>query len=358
MPTKIEWTNETWNPIVGCSKISAGCDNCYAQREARRQIAYKTPHYAGTIADGHWTGKIGTAPESTWTKPLRWKKPRRVFVCSMGDLFHENVPFETIAAVFAVMAVCPDHTFQVLTKRADRMAEFFEWVKNVAWPDLFPHGLPDYPVESNAVLRYAPELHDDGDYCRFIGDFDPAPWPLPNVWLGVSAENQATADERIPLLCQTPAAVRFLSAEPMLGPVDLEIIDFGEKGWIRIRDVLLRGFAGSTLTNETLDWVICGGESGPGARPMHPDWARALRDQCQTAGVPFFFKQWGAWHPIYGSGRPRGDEETEIKPFAWVDPTGKTSASGTVPDALMLRVGKKRAGRILDGRTWDEYPER
>ena len=171
---------------------------------------------------------------------------------------------------------------------------------------------------------------------------------MPNVWLGATAQNQATADERIPCLLDTPAAVRFVSFDPLLGNVDM----VNSK-----RDYLgPLGRSNGPVIQRGIDWVICGGESGPGARPMHPDWVRSLRDQCQAAGVPFFFRQWGEWWPIHETGIPRCDEEEELSPFTWVDLAGKTTNSGCEPDALMLRRSTKQAGRILDGRTWSEFP--
>jgi len=251
--SKIEWTDATWNPIVGCSKCSPGCDNCYAERMAKRLS--KMPQTAGlysayVIDDAGWTGRTAWAGYPTMTKPLHWRKARRVFVCSMGDLFHETVAFEMIDRGFAIMARCSQHTFQILTKRPERMLEY-----------LSPNS-PRYTARKIFDIVCRSDPHSPG-----VFDADAA-WPLPNVWVGVTAENQEAADERIPLLLQTPAAVRFVSIEPMLGEVDIS--------W--------------HLTG-CIDWVICGGESGPGARPMHPDWARSLRDQCRDAGVPFFFKQ-------------------------------------------------------------------
>ena len=257
LKTAIEWTDRTWNPVTGCTKVSPGCANCYAERITNR--------FAGPDA----FDKVVLHPERL-EDPLRWKKTSRVFVNSMSDLFHECVPDGFLDAAFSVMARRRLHTFQILTKRAERVRNYFadpltriRVAKAIAWNDI-------------------PQ------------------WPLPNVWLGVSVENQRFADERIPLLLQTPAAVRFISVEPMLGPVDL----FNADG-----DGLRGGLKGA------LDWVICGGESGPGARPLHPNWARALRDQCQSAGVPFFFKQWG----------------------------GRTPKAG---------------GRLLDGREWNEFPKK
>jgi protein gp37 len=266
-------------------------------------------------------------------QPRRWAKPRRIFVNSMSDLFHKDVPDEYIAQVWQVMATTPRHTYQILTKRPARMRS---WLNRCArWDGYITHngepvssyggsglivGYPDAPVRRpgwdtgprGGKLRYKPEPVSWG-------------WPLPNVWLGVSVESQQWADIRIPALLDTPAAVRFLSCEPLLGPVNL-------------RTDLMVGMACDPP--DGIGWVIAGGESGPGARPMHPDWARSLRDQCQAADVPFLFKQWGEWRPLAGNECAQiGDE--------W--PAGTRAG-------MCRRIGKKAAGRELDGRTWDEYP--
>jgi protein gp37 len=232
--TSIEWTNSTWNPVTGCSKISPGCQHCYAERMSRRLRAMGQARYANGFAVTLHPDALGL--------PLKWRRPQMIFVNSMGDLFHEDVPDDFVRAVFAVMERASQHVFQVLTKRAERLSSL-------------------------------------------AGSL---PWP-PNVWVGVTVE---TADylDRIRHLQAVPAAVRFVSLEPLLGPI-------------------------THLPVSGLDWVIVGGESGPGARPMHVGWARSLRDQCEAAGVPFFFKQWGG-------------------------------------------VRRTSAGRLLDGRTWDQYPSR
>lgn len=230
--SNIEWTEGTWNPVTGCDKVSAGCKHCYAERMAKRLVAMGNARYQN--------GFSVTLHHDLLTLPLRWKAPRLVFVNSMSDLFHEEVPLSFIKSVFETMRQSSQHTFQVLTKRSSRLAEV------------------------------APYL----------------PWP-DNVWVGVSVENDRYV-WRVDHLRQVSATVRFLSLEPLLGPV-------------------------SSLSLEGIDWVIVGGESGPGARPMEPDWAREVRDRCLEAGIPFFFKQWGG-------------------------------------------VRRTAAGRILDGRTWDEFP--
>jgi protein gp37 len=248
----IEWTETTWNPVVGCTKVSEGCRNCYAERMARRLASMaegaisrgedpgRKANYVRAIGRHGWSGRVVTN-ESALQDPLRWKQPRVVFVNSMSDVFHAEVPERFIRALFDVMVACPQHTFQVLTKRPERAA---------------------------AMARALP-------------------WPK-NVWMGTSVE-RADVRERVDLLRQVPAKVRFISAEPLIGPVGR---------------MSLRG----------MHWVIVGGESGPGARPMNPEWVRDIRDRCVAAGVAFFFKQWGG-------------------------------------------VNKKRTGRVLDGKTWDELPQ-
>jgi protein gp37 len=258
MSSKIEWTDETWNPITGCTPISPGCERCYAKKLA------EGPRLRGRFgypADKPF--RPGTLHADKLAAPLKWRKPRRVFVCSMGDLFHEDVSDEHIAAVFGVMAACPQHTFQVLTKRPEQMRAWFEWL--MSFPDPF-----------EKIINAADDEYVFGNQF-FPG---PNPWPLPNVWLGVTAEGQQRADERIPTLLQIPAAVRFVSVEPMLTAIDAS-------SWWR-GDVV--PIVGEHRPPPGPDWVICGAENGPGARPMDLQWARDLRDQCQAAGVPFFFK--------------------------------------------------------------------
>ncbi|RIT69238.1 DUF5131 family protein [Mycobacteroides abscessus] len=316
--TGIEWTDATWNPVTGCDKVSPGCDHCYAETFAERWRG--TPgHYFETGFD------VQLRPDKL-ALPLRWTKPRKVFVNSMSDLFHDKVPDEYIARVFAVMALAPQHTFQLLTKRHGRMrallrdGEFQQQVYD-AWGQLeMPKGRPS------------------------MEDWPWSGWPLPNVWLGVSAEDQKRADLRIPALLDTPAAVRFVSAEPLLGPINLHTDPIE---------------ASSPFWGSQLDWVIVGGESGPGARPMHPDWARSMRDQCVAAGVPFLFKQWGEWSPEDGLNWSEGNGRRLHYARNYLRPDGTCAVLGDDgrPGVCMERVGKKRAGRELDGRTWDQYPE-
>ncbi|WP_428398224.1 DUF5131 family protein [Marinobacter salarius] len=298
--TGIEWTEATWNPIRGCSRVSDGCRNCYAETVAKRFSGPGQP-YEGLIAKGgQWSGKVSVI-DHKMDEPLRWAKPRMIFVNSMSDLFHESVDFETIYRIMLVMQKAQHHTFQVLTKRPKRMLQFFDW-----W---------------------------GGECKRSMAEV------MPNLWLGVSVEDQKTADERIPLLLETPATIRWVSAEPLLGPVVLQGLAAGESmEYDECRQYLCEEGPKENPYRDNagrLNWIVVGGESGSGARPMHPDWARSLRDQCVKAGVPYLFKQWGEWLPDNQNSEMSG-------PF---DPNGA------------IRVGKKSAGRNLDGRKWDQFPE-
>jgi len=345
--SKIEWTDATWNPVTGCSVISPGCTHCYAMKLAGTRLAH-IPSRAGltreTKAGPVWTGEV-RFNEKWLDQPLRWKRPRRIFVCAHGDLFHESVPDEWIEKVFAIMAMAPQHTFQVLTKRAERMRR---WVFEPG----YVHDVV-YRPERHFSPALDPTLGPSGTRVAKWPDRWPG-WPLPNVWLGVSAEDQQRADERIPHLLATPAAVRFLSAEPLLGPMRLDYIDHdGRRG-----DHLPGFYQFNALTGRNtdmarpcadvphLDLVIAGGESGPGARPMHPDWARSLRDQCQAAGVPFFFKQWGEWTP-----RDQMPTQAMVSVAKTRQPWFRCGDHSSV-----VRLGKKAAGRLLDGREWNEMP--
>jgi protein gp37 len=329
--TKIEWATDTWNPVVGCTIVSPGCTNCYAMRFAGARLdgSPKAPHYAGTTmrskAGAVWTGKVALAPEHILTAPLRWRRPRMIFVNSMGDLFHEAVPDEWIDQVFAVMALSPQHTFQVLTKRAERMRAY----------------LVQFRQEGRHVVSDRVTSRDRRDGNRFLLLERDQCWPLPNVWLGVSAEDQRRAEERIPHLLATPAAVRFVSAEPLLAQVNLHWMHVpGTNGLDALHGETEELETGRIVRGPRLDWIIVGGESGPSARPMHPDWARSIRDQCAAAGTAFLFKQWGEWVSAGEIGfhghehRPRFD----------------------MPPASMMRVGKHRAGRLLDGQEHNGFP--
>lgn len=381
----IEWTDTTWNPVTGCTRVSEGCRNCYIERTPPFRIgkrAFLDFQPNGQMMRSHEVGAttdVQLHPDRL-DQPLHWRKPRRVFVNSLSDLFHDNISDEFIARVFAVMALTPQHTYQVLTKRPARMRAL---LTNNDFGSLILDQLEDEDWTLRRDMMAARE------------ELNGSPWPLPNVWLGVSVEDQKAADLRIPKLLETPAAVRFLSCEPLLGAVDLSRWTGGSDGSSAIqgresdlgrtgapdRDRLRAetrplpqergvGVPDSGAHNEAprpmdevldgrlqeaaradrrvsggcsrLSWVIVGGESGPGARAMHPDWALSLRDQCVAAGVPYFFKQWGEWRPLEGNECAQiGDE--------W--PAGTNGA-------MCRRVGKKRAGRLLDGREWNEMPER
>jgi len=338
--SKIEWTESTWNPVTGCSKISTGCKNCYAERMSKR--------LAGRFGYPKDNPFRVTLHEDKLEEPLKIKKPTMFFVCSMGDLFHEDVSFNAIQRVWATMQApaCHKHTFQILTKRPERMLEYYKW--NESQP---------------SKMKMAVEFQ------------------RPNIWLGVTCENQEMADKRIPTLLEIPAAKRFVSIEPMLGPVDV-ILAEGDIACVicatqwHYDDSRECPGCGSDdpyqqvscndpykSTDSELDWVICGGETGPGARPMHPDWVKNLRDQCQEANVPFFFKQWGEWVPtdmldINKDGKLL-TEISNSKHTTWLMPDGSTSIDFFEEEDSVLigKVGKKRAGRKLDGKECNEMPE-
>jgi protein gp37 len=293
----IEWTDRTWDPTRGCSRASEGCHNCYAERVAHRFSGVGKPYEGLVDTKGRWTGEVRLVPERL-AEPLRWRKPSMVFVDSMSDLFHPEIPDEYIAAVYAVMAASPRHTFQVLTKRPDRALAWFEWLEGTArrYEPVFSardHGWRrGHALHAAAVWRGVEGTRaTDADH-----------WPLPNVWIGVSVEDQATADERIPLLLQCPAAVRFVSYEPALGPVNLTQIDYpGLNLAPTFRFDALRGGGRQTETPWRVDWVSVGGESGAGARPCNVEWIRAVVRQCESAGVACYVKQLGAM-PVLHTG--------------------------------------------------------
>lgn len=294
----IEWTDAVWNPVTGCTKVSAGCKNCYAERFANRGLGSfteYTDHAKGAVTVTKRAFTDVRCHQERLPIPARWRKPRKVFVNSLSDLFHKDVRYEFMAAVFGVMAACPRHTFQVLTKRPDEMRGFFEWVstRRDGVSDVREYHRPLDVCWAEAV-KHAGRLD--------VRDFDV--WPLPNVWLGVSVEDQATADERIPLLLQTPAAVRFVSYEPALGPVDFRQINARDEEdplalYFPLTGEQIGDGMNEPANGPRLDWLIVGGESGPGARPCDVAWIRSAVEQCREAGVACFVKQLGA--------RPVGD---------------------------------------------------
>lgn len=327
--TKIEWTEATWNPVRGCSIVSEGCRNCYAMRQAHRANRPTGAYEGLTRIGAHgptWTGDVRFVPEML-AYPLRLRKPHRIFVNSMSDLFHEKVTDEQIDKIFAVMSLAPRHTFQVLTKRPERMKRYMraltgERLLVTAWENQLATPQREHAEAYAGIIR---------------GES----WPLSNVWLGISAENQDTADDRIPYLLNTPAAVRWLSLEPLLGPIDLQApwsapnIDYPALG---------------------IHWVVVGGESGPGARPTHPDWVRSIRDQCAGAGVPFFFKQWGRWCESWGCDDPCG-KCIQAMPDGTLTGPDWEAGRHLVGAVQMDPLGKKTCGNLLDGRQYLEYPK-
>lgn len=264
--SKIEWTEETWNPVRGCSRVSPGCENCYAERQAIRH-AGRGDHYEGLVRLSKtgpvWTGEVRFVA-SKLKDPFGWNRPRRVFVNSMSDLFHEKVSDEEIAAIFGVMAATERHTYQILTKRPERMLRWFGWMESKG-------------RVRELLFQYAHAK--GGEHLRKLNlarELGVSDWPLPNVWLGVSVEDQKRVDERVPLLLKTPASMRFVSYEPALGAVDL-------LPWMR-----------RPLDPPGIDWVIVSGESGPSARPFDMRWALSAIEACDAAGIRCFVKQLGA----------------------------------------------------------------
>lgn len=389
--SSIEWTDASWTPIrarvkpdaaeiakakgytsliqiagkmsghVGphCEKVSPGCEHCYSEHANSRCLP---KNGTGLPFDRRSRDLVDIEiDEKILMQPLHWREPRKVFVCSQTDLFGEFVPDELIDRVFALMALSRQHTFQVLTKRASRMRDYLLSRKTSSrwWKAACPRG---YAFDFQSPL-------DGGTYSLL-------PFPLPNVWLGVSCEDQQRADERIRDLLETPAAVRFVSAEPLLGSVDLTRIPCKDQPWItrnsltgRFDNVPFETPLGARImiavdTKPRIDWVIVGGESGPGARPMHPDWVRQIRDDCQAAKVPFFFKQWGEWARC----GPMEADDSFVGGTCFRAASGGRASGAYVirrrdkyrslaDGEIMERVGKKKAGRLLDGRTWDEVPE-
>jgi protein gp37 len=332
--SKIEWTTHTFNPWRGCTKVSPGCTNCYAEK-----LSHRNPGVLGIWGD---KGTRVVASDATWREPWKWDRVAgnagrrdRVFCASLADVFEDRPELvEPRARLWQTILYTPNLDWLLLTKRPEKVIPALR------------------QVHSHQRERL---LNDDCLAAWIDGTHPPD-----NVWLGTSVENQTAADERIPHLLKVPATVRFLSVEPLLGPVDLRTIRVGE-------DSLARPLAGRTVAEQygfqvdgpRIDWVIVGGESGHGARPMHPDWVRSIRDQCQAAGVKFFMKQWGEWLPD-DQKIPHWESVIQGKAIARLDRAGRDLAGmwglHDESDLIVRRVGKKAAGRMLDGRTWDQLP--
>ncbi len=324
--SKIEWTDRVWNVVTGCTKISPGCDNCYAERMSKRLAGR-----AGYPADEPFRV---TLHRDRLDQPQKWRgiwknkpsDPSKIFVCSMGDIFHDDVPYEFLFKIFDVIY----------------MSQYGKCMETIE-PDVF------------IILTKRPE-----NALRFI-TYAFARWgnkPFKNLWLGVTAENQEQADKRVPILLEIPAAVRFVSVEPMLGPVDLKLgpkEPCSHRGCYNHVTHPCEG-CGRRQGKLPIDWVICGGESGPGARPMHPDWARNLQDQCQMAGVPYFFKQHGEWigaDQTLADGTRANLATGETYRWGYNKPIGPPYFGMN----YNIKVGKKNAGCLLDGKEYKELPE-
>lgn len=301
--SNIEWTDHTFNPWRGCTKVSSGCANCYAEK-----LSHRNPKVLGEWGQGKPRIKASAA---MWREPRKWNAAcekrgvrERVFCASLADwLDDDGVPIEWLAELLELIHATPNLDWLLLTKRPQN------WRERV----------------NDAEKFTTPQNWEVRDWLRNWFEHEMAP---ENVWIGTSVEDQARADERIPLLLAIPAVARFLSCEPLLGPVNLGDYRHSSHG-----EWKMDGF----------HWVIAGGESGPGARPMHPDWPRSLRDQCVAAGVAYFFKQWGEWGEC-----PIGDGPDLV--------TDAVFKKGPGHDGMVWKIGKKAAGRLLDGREWNEMP--
>lgn len=319
--TSIEWATKVWNPIVGCSVISPGCTNCYAMRMAGRLERMGSPIYKGltqkTKAGDVWTGRVEASNWGKMIEPLSWRKPERIFVNSMSDLFHENLADEVIDQVFAVMALCPQHTFMVLTKRADRMRDYLTRSGVVDAVVSLIRAMGEEFDKAARASRSKRRIATSGDIAGwnawaagFNMEREPeSRWPLPNVWLGVSAEDQERANLRVPDLLATPAAIRFVSAEPLLGPIDFRPFLWASNSLENPTPFpMMSGprHGESIVPAERLHLIIPGGESGPGARTCNVTSIRSIVDQCRDAGVACFVKQLGRrpyWDLANGCGK-------------------------------------------------------
>lgn len=392
--TNIEWADLVFNPFRGCLKVSEGCKNCYAittahqlntrfknaGNEAARKVAAKYEGLTKVLTNGekNWTGEV-QVDYDTMMQPFKWKKGKRIFVNSMSDVFYEKISVADIAILFAVMFLTPQHTYMILTKRPERMNEVLnseEFTRNVNFVvsnmkiDLLKQKDVKGWLETTKEILLSNELLP---HCKNICSF-----PFKNIWLGVSVENQATANERIPLLLSTPAHIRFLSMEPLLGEVDLTEF-YNENGY---HQNFLTGQWFTKCNHEEvfpvkygilneqnkLDWVIVGGESGSKARPMNPRWVEKIQQDCEKANVPFFFKQWGEWIGLNNKNKYVPNlaestfyyetmEEDELAVYEVKLNNIRRNLHMFPDDEMVLRVGKHKAGRLLNGKEFNEFPK-
>lgn len=399
--TNIEWTKYSYNPVVGCSHVSVGCHRCYAERMAKRLKGIGLPQYQGVVDENGWTGKTAIVPAQKLDEPMKWKTSSLVFVGSMGDLFHETVAFETIDEVFGIMAVAHatrGHVFQVLTKRPERMLEYFEFEREHAGFGCYK---PTRVHIASAAMRWASNRYNASLMFENVANGEW--WPLPGVITGTSVENQKTANDRIPFLVQVPGR-HFISYEPAIGMVDFvqaigepedvdwdvvnmiddegELEEFIEEceaecDWINCGHDLVENpeyrehrqwrerRARLNKLSRLIDWIVAGAETGPGARPSHPACFLRARDQCKMAEIPFLFKSWGEW-------APNSAEYSDLVRYEW-DPNSADYSylvrqwrdSGRLHENVcvfkdgmtMLKVGRHKSGRLLDGQVWDEFPD-
>lgn len=317
--TKIEWCDATWNVSVGCSAVSEGCKNCYARRMHKRLLAMGQDKYSDPF-------DVVKLDQKSLYIPVKWKAPKRIFVNSMSDLFHEKLSHYRRAMVFIAMSEAPQHEYLVLTKRPEVALEFYAEMQK--------------EYEKALKFEQSPMVkNSDGSHAyKTVLDM------FRKIWLGVSVENQATADERIPLLLQIPAAVRFVSAEPLLGPVDFSKVIMPDGDSL-----------GESLFNHGegrgIDWIIVGGETGPGARPMNPDWARSLKSQCRQPFYPFFFKSWGKYVPI----DTVDSVNLEHDEYGYWEDDGSYISQVARADGV-VKVGRSKSGNKLDGQEWKQFP--
>lgn len=385
--TGVDWAHYGWNPLIGCSRQSAGCRNCYAETMAARvanagqaklrrggvltatEAAYRDVvrwERGGMLPGGNadkalprWSGIVRLLPDRLGD-PVETRAGGRVFADGLSDLFHPSVPYEAIAVIFGAMLAAPHHRFLVLTKHPDRAADWFSWIESQ----------PLGPVTecSWAALSAERDRIGDGGPIHTRGAAVQS-WPPSHVWLGTSVEDQPTTARRVSHLLRCPLPVLWISAEPLLGPVNLTHLDVdgydGAGGMYQVNALTGRNTDMGRPCESTrrLSWVVAGGESGHGARPMHPDWPRSLRDQCAAARVPFFFKQWGEWAPAKPSDPDLPSRAGYVGPDGGSRlPPGDGSYSSPrrleeLGCAFMARFGKSAAGRLLDSVLHDEYPE-